>query len=154
MKTWKAGAVVLLGMVLAGGSVADENLPDGTWKGWEQKDEMTDKVRKGVVSAWSSPKTSMTFPVQDTRAVLGLACDARGAYLRFMSAPNMANDTNRDGYSVSVLRVRFDNDPVFRAEFIQDWGGDQLTTTSPGVRHWILAKNRVKVRSRGTDKET
>ena len=141
MKALKAGAVVL---ALAG-TAAGEGLPGGTWKGWEQEDEMTDKIRKGVVSAWSSPKTAMTFPAQDTRAVLGLACDAGGAYLRFTSAPIMANDMNRDGYSVSVLRVRFDDDPVFRATFNQTWGGDQLTTKSSAVRRWILAKNRVRV---------
>ena len=85
----------------------------------------------------------MAFPYTGTKAFAGIACDGRGAYFGFTSAPNMHGDTARDGYSTIRLRVRFDDEPPLRSEFSQTWGSDQLSTASDTVRNGLLGKHKM-----------
>lgn len=130
------------GLVAAAG-LAGWTSPDAAWSGWASSDPMTDEVRKGVSSQWTAPRRSMGFPYQNTRAVAGLSCDGSGAYFLFTNPPNLTNDDPRDGgYSVSHLRMRFDDDPPRRFTFTQSWGSDQLATGSREVRSALLGKHK------------
>ena len=108
------------------------------WRQWSSEDPMNDTVRKGMASALTASMKMMSFPYQDTKAVLGVSCDDTGAYMRFTNSPNLSGDTTHDGYNSIRLRVRKDNDQVRGIKFVQNWGSDQLSTTFPPMRNIVL----------------
>ena len=108
------------------------------WGQWSSEDPMNDTVRKGMASALTAPMKMMSFPYQDTKAILGVSCDDTGAYMRFTNSPNLSGDTTHDGYNSIRLRVRKDNDQVRGIKFVQNWGSDQLSTTFLPMRNIVM----------------
>lgn len=136
--------LLLVGVVAVAvsGAVAGEAK---AWSGWQSGDPMDDSVRKGIASMWTPPMRMMGFPYSDVKAVSGISCDGRGAYLSFTDTPNISDDTNHSGYSESKLRVRFDKENPQRRSFTQVWGSNQLHTDSVAVRQGILRKHTMMV---------
>ena len=133
---WKGLAVAVL--------VACISAPaEAAWKPWTSTDPMSGEVRKGAASLWTSPRRAMGFPYGGTKGVAGVACEGGGAYFRFTDEPNITGDDLESGYSVSRLRVRFDDNAPQRVRFTQGWGSDQLTTRSSAVRNGLLAKHKM-----------
>lgn len=124
----------------------------GQWTGWSAEDPMDDTVRKGVASGWTAPRKSMSFPDRETKAIVGISCEADPdqAYMGFTEKPNLSRGENHGGYETTRLRVRFDNGKPQRVKAIQSRGNSQISLQAYSVggeplRDAILGGNTMLV---------
>lgn len=110
------------------------------WQVWQSSpDPMTGHVSKGAQSARAAPIEEMAFPYADTESVALIFCGngaISGVSFAFTNAPNLAGGSLLDGLRSFMLRVRFDDDPLMRWQFVQEWGSRQIFS---GHRLHVLA---------------
>ncbi len=97
------------------------------WSVSESADPITGKQSAYASSRKFGPVRPMEFPYHDTEMTIGFGCDSGSewGYLHFSNAPNLVNDDTKDGYSLSVSRVRWDDTPGTLTLY-QEWGAEFL----------------------------
>lgn len=101
--------------------------PEPAWHTSSSTDEMTGESRYFAFSPSVKPARSMSFPYSDVSGRLAVGCDSDSewVYAIFDSAPNLANDETKDGYSLVRTRIKWDEE-LERVELTQNWGARSL----------------------------
>ena len=93
------------------------------WSTSEFSDRMTGELSAYASSPISFPTETMAFPYGNVSAWLGVGCNKHSewVYVKFNSAPNLANTETKDGYNQIFTRIKWDN-TIDRLHMRQSWG--------------------------------
>jgi len=116
-----AGVVLLATIGFLG-----ETDTEPTWSVTRKIDPISGQTIAYASSPNSKPVRKREFPYGGIQMAIGFACDtdSEWGYLTFTETPNLIYDEIKDGYSLSLSRVRWDNVFYNRVELLQ-WRGEK-----------------------------
>ena len=102
-------------------------------------DPMDGSTRSAIQSPMAAPMEGMGFPYTGTKSAAAILCGdggITGVAFGFTNAPNLVGGSLLDGHRSFMLRVRFDDDPLMRWQFVHEWGSRLIFS---GHRLHVLA---------------